>query len=424
MIYDELLKNDKIPRMAKVAYRIKRGGTEDVEAEIDRQLEEGSFLENIKEGDSIALTASSRDIRNLDRILKRMAEQIKSRGGLPFIVPAMGSHGGATARGQEEVLAGYGITQETTGAPVCSSMETVQVGISESGLPVCIDKYAAKADGIVVIGRIKPHTDFHGKVESGLMKMMAIGLGKQHGASICHKRGFKEMPRNILEFGRVILENTKVLFGVGIIEDFFHNTYKIEIIPAKDIEEREAQLLLLAKSLIPRIPFAKVDVLAVQEIGKNISGAGMDPNVTGRSGQMGISEPFAESIVVFDITEKSHHNGAGIGLADVTTRRAFEKIDFEATYPNGITACDVSGMKIPPVMPNDRLALKHAIHLVTCTDNPDGIRMVWIKNTCSMDCFYISESLMEEAKSIQGIQILTDSEELKFDQELNLIADW
>ena len=182
--------------------------------------------------------------------------------------------------------------------------------------------------------------------------------------------------------------------------------------------------MLLAKSLIPRIPFAKVDVLAVQEIGKNISGAGMDPNVTGRSGQMGISEPFAESIVVFDITEKSHHNGAGIGLADVTTRRAFEKIDFEATYPNGITACDVSGMKIPPVMPNDRLALKHAIHLVTCTDNPDGIRMVWIKNTCSMDCFYISESLMEEAKSIQGIQILTDSEELKFDQELNLIADW
>lgn len=424
MIYDDLLKNDEIPRMAKVSYRIEQGMIENVEAELDCQLEQGPFLEKIKAGDSIALTASSRNIRNLDKILKRLAEKIKAKGGRPFIVPAMGSHGGATARGQEEILAGYGITQETTGAPIRSSMETVQIGTSKSGLPVCIDRYAWEADGIVVIGRIKPHTDFRGKAESGLMKMMAIGLGKQHGASICHKRGFKEMPQNVLEFGRVVLSRAKVLFGVGIIEDFFHHTYKIEVIPTSRIEEREAQLLLLAKRLIPCIPFKKIDVLAVQEIGKDISGAGMDPNVTGRSGQLGISKPFAESIVVFDLTEKSHHNGAGIGLADVTTQRAFGKIRFEATYPNGITACDVSGMKIPPVMPNDRLALKHALHLVTQAESQKGIRIVWIKNTCSMEHFYISEGLLEEAEKIEGMKVLTDCFELRFDAESNLITDW
>lgn len=424
MIYDELLKDDVIPRIAKVSYNIEHGHIDDVCAEIDKQLAAAHVLQRIKKGNTVALTGSSRSITDLDLILKRLAERIHEIGGKPFIIPAMGSHGGATAEGQMKILEEYGITEEKMGFPVLSSMETVQIGTSESGLPVCIDRYAYEADCIVVVGRIKPHTDFHGKVESGLMKMMAIGLGKQHGASICHKRGFKKMPRNVLEFGRTVLKNANVIFGVGIVEDFFHNTYMLEVIPSEKIEEREAELLILAKRLIPCIPFEKIDVLAVQEIGKDISGSGMDPNVTGRSGQMGISRPYAETIAVFDITDKSCHNGAGIGLADVTTQRAFEKIRFEMTYPNGITACDIHGMKIPPVMPNDRLALKHALHLVTESDWQKGIRMVWIKNTCAMEQFYISEALLEEAEHTDGVEILTGVSEMQFDEYGNAVADW
>lgn len=423
MIYDELLKNDHIPRIAKVSYEIEKGNIENLSAEIRRQLERVGGAERIFPGATIALTGSSREITDLDVILREIACYLKGKGARPFIVPAMGSHGGATAEGQREILKGYGITEEKTGIPVISSMETVCIGTSESGLPVYIDKNAAEADFIVIVGRIKPHTDFRGKVESGLMKMMAIGLGKQQGAAICHREGFSNMSRNVLEFARVVLRQTNVLFGVGIIEDFFHHTYKIEAIEAERMEEREEELLRIAKRLIPCIPFEKIDVLVVHEIGKDISGSGMDPNVTGRSGQLGISKPFAQRIAVLDLTEKSHHNGAGVGLADVTTKRFFEKIRFDMTYPNGITACDVSGMKIPPVMPNDKLAVKHAIHIATEADQ-NKVKLVWIKNTCSMDCFYISEALMREAETVPGIRVLEAPHEMQFDVRNNLISDW
>ncbi len=423
-IYETILSSDTVPEFARVSFDIERSRMDDLSAEIDRTLEQRGVLQRIRPGDRIALTASSREITNLKWILRRLCERVKQHGGHPFIVPAMGSHGGATAIGQKKILEGYGITEEMIGAPIYASMQTAQIGVSASGLPVFIDQYAAQADGIIVVGRVKPHTDFHGKVESGLMKMMAIGLGKQHGASICHKRGFGQMGKNVLEFGRTILKNCNILFGFAIIEDFFHHTYSVTAVPPETLEEEEAKLLITAKRLIPRIPFEKIDLLIVQEIGKDISGSGMDPNITGRSGYMGISAPFAERIAVLDLTDKSHHNGAGIGLADVTTERVFQKIDFDQMYPNGITACDNSGMKLPPVMPNDNLAIRHAIHICTQVDDNIGLRAVWIKSTCDMHTFYISKALIQAAQQSASMHIQGCTEPIAFDKDGNAVMAW
>lgn len=424
-IFNQLLKDDSLPAFAKAAYRISEGTIRDIPLAMDEAMQKRQALSRIRPGQSIAITAGSREINHMPEIFRHLVRRIRDAGGQPFLFPAMGSHGGATAQGQRAVLEGYGLTEESIGCKIVSSMETVCVGESASGLPVHIDRHAFEADGIVVVGRVKPHTDFRGQVESGLMKMMAIGMGKQHGASICHKMGFRNMAQNVWEFGRTILQNANILFGLSIIEDLYHNTYRIDAVPSECIAQEEPELLKIAKSLIPGIPFEKIDALFVQEIGKDISGAGMDPNVTGRSGQMGIWKPFAEVIVVQDITEKSHGNGAGLGLADVTTRRAYEKFDFNMTYPNGITACDVSGMKIPPVMPNDELAFRHAVHIITQGEKRLGPRIVWIKNTCALRHFFISEALLSEARKNPHLEILTEARPIAFDAQGNAMGpDW
>ena len=239
----------------------------------------------------MAIAVGSREITNIDQIAKTVVNYVKSRGAVPFIFPAMGSHGGATASGQLEILAGYNVTEKSMGCPIKSSMETVLISTAKNGLPVHIDHYAAQADAIIPIGRIKPHTDFHGKYESGLMKMLTIGLGKQYGANLCHSLGMANMPENIAAYAGEVLQLKNVVWGVGIIEDAFHNTYRITVIPGESIPTEEPPLLQEAKSLVPCIPFSKIDVLVLDEIGKDISGAGMDPNVTGRSQSMGISQP-------------------------------------------------------------------------------------------------------------------------------------
>ncbi|MDO4549180.1 MAG: lactate racemase domain-containing protein, partial [Clostridia bacterium] len=420
-----LLKDDAIPNFCKVEYDIEQGNIRDIALAVDQALDSRGVLNSIKPGQTVAITGGSREINHMPEIFRQLVKRVRAIGAKPFIFPAMGSHGGSTAKGQYEVLTGYGITPEYVGCEIRSSMETVLIGRSASNLPVYVDKCAYEAECIIVVGRIKPHTDFRGPVESGLMKMMAIGMGKQHGAAICHKEGFDRMAKNVWEFGQVMLEKTNVVFGLSIIEDIFHNTYRIDAVPAKLIPIEEPSLLNIAKELIPGIPFDKIDILFVQEIGKDISGAGMDPNITGRSGFMGMWKPYAQVIVVTDITEKSHHNGAGLGFADITTRRAYEKFDFEMTYPNGITSCDISGMKIPPVMPNDELAFRHAVHIATKVDPAIGCRIVWIKNTCHMKRFYISEALIPEAIHNDRLRILTQPSPISFDEDGNVaFVDW
>lgn len=403
-IFQTLLQEDQIPLFVPVTYELPRGNISDLSGEVHKQLTHRDLLPRIKAGDTVCVAVGSREITNIDRIVRVLLDVLKARGALPFIVPAMGSHGGATAQGQRDILASYGVTEERMSARVLSDMEPVVLGKTKNELTLYLDRNASQADWIIPIGRIKPHTDFRGPVESGLMKMIVIGLGKQRGAAACHRLGCPKMSEHIIELAGAVIEMGKIPFGLAVLEDAFHNTYRIEAIPGERIAQEEPPLLEQAKRLVPGIPFPKIDILVLEEIGKDISGAGMDPNVTGRSSMLGRWQPFVERIAVFDITDKSHGNGSGLGNADVTTRRAFNKFDFDTTYPNGLTSCDPGGMKIPPVMPNDELAVKFALHTSLETDRTVGPRVVWMKNTLSMHHFYISQALLPELPAVEGLK--------------------
>ncbi len=421
-IFEILLKDVPLPRFVRVENQVKTGDISraDIPDLIRERMAKRDVLKRVKPGDRVAVAVGSRGIHNHDAIVRAIVTQLQKVGAQPFIIPAMGSHGGATAEGQLEVLAGYGITEETMGVPVISSMETTRVGRTPSGIEVHIDSHAAGADWIVPVNRIKPHTDFLGPHESGLMKMLTIGCGKQYGASLCHTRGFPEMAKNVTEIGHVILATGRVLFGLAVIEDALDLTYKLEAIPGEAIADEETQLLQEAKALIPRLPFEKVDALILTEIGKEISGSGMDPNVTGRSSNLGTTRPFLDRIAVLDLTELSHHNGVGMGLSDVTTRRFFDKFRFEATYPNGITSHDLSSLKLPPVMPSDRTAIQMMLHSLPEVARPNGPRVVWMRNTLSVKSYLISEALAREAASIPGMRVTQSVGEIPFDESGNI----
>lgn len=394
---ERLLYDASVPKFYRVGYDFCSETVGDVRTELLKSLLRPGTLERIKPGSTVAITAGSREINNIVVILRTLADILKEKGAQPFIFPAMGSHGGATVEGQREILKGYGITEESMGVPLHCSMETVEVGTTKEGLPVHADSIAMGADFIIPVGRIKPHTEFKGRYESGLMKMLAIGLGKQHGANMCHKLGMPRMSENIEAFGRVLLSKCSIPFGIGIIENAFHGTYRIDAIPAENIPDEEPVLLETAKKLVPVIPFEKIDVLMCEEMGKEISGTGMDANVIGRSVLLGMSKPFIERIGILRLTEKTNGNFNGVALGDAITQKFLSKMSFENTYPNTITAFEPLAIKIPAVMPSDKMCFYFC--LKTClTENEGGVRAVWIKNTLSLNNFYISGALLAEAQ--------------------------
>lgn len=419
-IYDKLFQSVQIPSLWPVGFDFPRRALsqtqiqEKIRTLFARQLVSGSL-----HGASVAVTAGSREISSIDVILRTVVDVLKEAGASPFLFPAMGSHGGATAAGQLEVLRHYGITPERMGCPILSSMETVLLDTAPNGLPVHLDRNAWAADYLLPIGRIKPHTDFHGSYESGLVKMLAIGCGKQAGAYACHSFGMANMPESIRLCAQSILRHKRIPFALAILEDAAHDTYDLELLPGDEILTREPELLQTARALIPRIPFEKVDVLVLEEIGKNISGPGMDPNVTGRSASLGVSAPYIERIAVLSLSEQTDHNAAGLGLADVTTKRVLDAVDFDKTYPNCITSHDLQGIKIPAVMPNDRNALQLAIdsaphsHAAQC-------RMVWMENTLHPDCFWVSQALLPEVHTNPRLHLLGGQLALSFDKSGNL----
>ena len=420
-IFNKLLNKVKIPKFVKVNYNVKQSNIKNPADEVKRVMEKRNLLADIKEGDSVCIACGSREIANLAVIVKSIVEEVKKQGGKPFIIPAMGSHGGAEAKGQEEILLGYGLNEEYIKAPIKSSMETVNVGYTKTGYLVQIDKYASQADWIIPVGRIKPHTAFHGKIESGLMKMLVIGMGKQYGASICHSMGFDNMSQNIQDFAEVIIDKFPNIKAIGIIENAFHQTHKIVAVPAECIADEEPTYLEEARSLMLKIPFEKVDIIFIDEIGKDISGAGADTNVIGRSPLMGKWKPNADTIAIFDLTDASHGNVTGIGNADVTTKRLYDKFNMENTYPNCITNHFPKAVNIPPVMPNDELAIKFAIDMTYKADKKLGAKIVWIKNTLTMNDFYITENLIPEANNIEGLEIVSTAKEVIFDENGNVI---
>lgn len=396
-VYD-ILKNVEIPQFYRVTQKVRHDNCGDAADALRRALMRPGTLDQIRPGMRVAITGSSRELANIVIMMRTLAAVIRERGAQPFVVPAMGSHGGATAEGQRKLLAGYGVYEENIGMPVLSSMETRIVGHTVDGLPVHVDANALDADCIIPFGRVKAHTDFRGDYESGIMKMMVIGLGKQHGAGICHSQGYGRFAHNIYEIGRTVIANCKIAFGIGVIENAFHETYAVHAIPAACILAEEPPLLVQAKAIMPKIPFEKVDILMVDESGKDISGNGMDSCVIGRSVHLGQSAPFINRIGVLRLSEKTGGSFAGIGHADLITRKLFERGDMDETYPNCIT-CHLPMMAaLPPVMDTDKQCLQGCIY--TCTEQgPTGQRIVWIHNTLSLETFYINAGLFREAQA-------------------------
>ena len=416
-----------LPKMVRVRQKIYAPKIDDYISVLRNELDKVGLKEKIKPGAKIAITAGSRGIAHIAEILATIVDEIKKVGGKPFIVPAMGSHGGATPEGQIAILKSLGITPESVGAPIYASMEVEEIGRLENGMPVYVDRIALKSDGIIVVNRVKPHTDFKGKIESGLMKMMAIGLGKQKGAETIHRYQLEGYHKLIPEAARFIIKNAPIIMGVAIVENAHHEIAVIRALKPEEIEKEEAKLLELAKDLMARIPFKEIDVLIVDEIGKDISGIGMDTNVIGRfwasPQEYDPRTPKIKRIVVLDLSEKSHGNAIGIGLADITTKRVFSKIDFEATFMNCLTSTWPEPAKIPPFLPNDRDAILMAIRCCGPID-PLKAKIVRIKNTLDLEYMWISESLYELVKRdkelSERIEILGEPREMQFDVLGNL----
>ena len=378
-----LLKDVKLPKMFHAVQEFKKDRIEPerIPALVYEQLSRPEISRTVKPGMEIAITAGSRGVANVDVITKAIVDFCKEKGAKPFIVPAMGSHGGATPEGQLEVLAGFNITEETMGCPIRSSMETVLLGYSEYGKPVYQDKNAHEADGIILSCRIKPHNAFRGKYESGVLKMLVVGLGKQKGAESVHSDGMDNMARNIPANGRVALENSKILFAIPCVENAYDETALIEAIPTDQIFDREPELLKIAASNMPSILVGEADVLVVNEMGKNYSGTGVDPNISGTWSNDYVSGGLKVKRTCFlDLTDCSHGNANGMGLASVITARMFEKLDLNKIYMNSFTSTVLKSAMMPPVVANDREAIQACIRTANRIDR-DHVRMVRIKNT-------------------------------------------
>ncbi|MDR1581361.1 MAG: DUF362 domain-containing protein [Synergistaceae bacterium] len=417
---DDLLEPVTVPKVLKVRQIFERPRLCDIEGEIIRGMTSRGALRNARPGHKVAVAAGSRGISNIPLILKTVVGCLKDAGCEPFLFPAMGSHGGATAEGQRRILEDMGVTEDYVGAPIKSGMETVVAGIAPNGREVYMDKMASEADAVVIVNRVKPHVSFRGGCESGLMKMIAIGMGKQHGADSAHRLGFGQMAENVRAYAKLVIANKNILCAVGIIENAFHETSEIHVMGPDEIERREPEMLKRAWALYPKLFFDKLDVLVLDEIGKDISGTGFDTNVVGR-----YHTPYASGgpditrICALDITDKSHGNGNGLGILDFTTRRAYEKFDFEQSYPNSLTSTVPMSVKIPMVLKNDIQCVKAAIK--TC-NAPDisSVRLVRVKNTVKLDEIEVSEALSPYVNAHPNLETIEGPCPLPFDGGGNL----
>jgi hypothetical protein len=417
---DNLLDPIAIPRMVKVKQSFERPVINDVVGEFRAKLAAGKALTAVKSGQNIAVGVGSRGISNLPALVKALVEEIKKTGAKPFLVPAMGSHGSATAEGQRNMLIGMGFTEEYIGASIRATMETVQIGVSANGFPVYFDKNALEADGTIFMNRIKPHVAFRGEVESGLQKFIVIGLGKQKGADICHELGFGSMAENIPAMAKVSLEKANIIFAVGLIENAYHETCRIEVLNRNEIAGQEPALQAESKRLSPKIYFDNLDVLVIDEIGKDISGTGFDTNVVGRYHTSFCSGgPCIKRMTVLDVTDVSHGNANGLGIVDFTTRRAFDKFSFEDTYPNSLTSTVPVSVKIPMVLESDRQSIQACIKTCNRLDK-DNVTMVRIKNTIALGEIEISENLIPYAKENKYLEIVGEPYSLSFNKDGNL----
>lgn len=413
----------KFPLMALVQQEFDSDSIEDVPAAVRVALEQAGIAERIKPDQQIAITAGSRGITNIAAIIRTVVDYILTCDAHPFIFPAMGSHGGATAEGQQALLAQFGITESTMGCPIRSTMDVVQIDLTQDGLPVFLDKYASRADHIVVVNRVKPHTKFEGSIESGQMKMMAFGMGKHRGAALYHQSAIRfGMGRVIETVSKVILTQTPILCGIGLVENGYDQTAIIRAAASNELVEMEKTLLKEARLRMARIPFEKIDLLIIDEIGKNISGTGMDTNVTGVNRDiLGTfsTTPHTRRLFVRNLSPASEGNALGIGLADFTTTRLVNKIDRKKTYINCLTGISPEKGAIPMYFDTDRECLEAAFTSLGLPD-AENVRIVHIPNTLNLEQISVSKAYLKEIEHNGTLEIISPWQPLPFEPDGNL----
>ena len=421
---EQILSNIQIPRFIRVRQIFQTVKVEDIGQKIREEIRDHQLAAAIQPDMKVVIGVGSRQINNLAEIVKEIVFFVKAQGGQPFIIPAMGSHGGATAEGQAEILNSFGINEDTMGAPILADMSVTYIGDSAEGDPVYVSDYLLSADAVILINRVKPHPAFTGEIESGITKMSVIGLGKQKGADYCHRRGLQGFSKRLQTMSKVVFEKIPVIFGVAILENPYDETAEIHCIPAQCVAEREPLLLVKAREYMPRLIPEGLDVLIVDEIGKNISGTGADPNVMGR-----FTSPYKKAtkspparIIMRRMTEETHGAAAGIGQADFITKRLYEDIDYGKIYVNSLTSTLLQNSFTPLVMKNDSMAIKAAIKTCGCS-NGEYARIVRIKNTLEIESILVSEAMASEIRDHKDLEILSDPFELRFDEGGEIIDD-
>jgi len=414
----------RFSRLVLVRQRFPDRSIEDIPAAVSHEMRAADFASKLKPGSSVAIGVGSRGIANIATITRAVVDYWKSGGMQPFIFPAMGSHGAATPEGQADVLAHYGIHEATMGCPIVSQLEVVSLGKSLEGIEAFMDRAAYQSGGVMLIGRVKWHTDFVGKIESGLFKMMAIGLGKFAGAQYYHtwsyRLGLEAMIRSV---GRQVLKSGKMLGGLAVLEDAYHNTAQVTAVPSEGMEQREEELLALVKSWAGRIPVEHLDVLIVDEMGKDISGAGLDTKIVNRSGLAEYNPwpnvPKIERVFVRGLTELTQGNAVGLGMADVITERLYERIDWVPTKVNALTAAALAAIRTPIHYPTDRECLE-CLAAAVGKFEPQEVTIGWIHNTLELSRLALSENLMPEIKANPILEVIGEPFELEFDAGGNL----
>ncbi|HJT31196.1 MAG TPA: lactate racemase domain-containing protein [Pirellulales bacterium] len=412
------------PQFFRVRQKFEAPRVADIAATVQSELARLKLEGRVKPGQTVAITAGSRGIANIHLIIQAAVRFFQKMGAKPFIVPAMGSHGGGTAEGQRGILEGYGITEEFCGCPIKASMETIVVCQTAEGFPVHFDRHASEADHVLVVGRVKPHTDFVGDVESGLMKMMLIGLGKHEGAKIYHRAILDySFPQIVRSVAHRVMERCHILAGLAILENSYDQTAKIAAVAADELEQRESELLKQARKWMPRLPFQRVDILLIDEMGKNISGAGVDTNVIGRKHlfhRPGDDEfPKVKRIVVRGLTEETHGNASGIGLIEFCTTRLLNQIDQRITRINCLTSGNVAACMLPVNFDTDREIIDAALPTIGLTEPPHA-KILWIHNTLELAEVECSQAYWNEARERDDLEVLSELRDLPFDGQGNL----
>lgn len=422
-------RSDELPRMVRVRQDLYSAplAEKDVVVAAKKAVADLLVAQKLTPGASVAVGAGSRGIDNYALIVRTVVEELIAAGMQPFVFPAMGSHGGATAEGQRQVLQSLGINEQSLGCPIRATMEVVTLGETASGQPVYLDQFASEADGIVVVNRIKQHTNFRAPVESGLMKMLAIGAGKDRQASAIHRHGVPGLVNHMPQVARVVLEKSPVLGGIGILEDGHHRTARVVGVPAETMEPTEIALLDETRHWQPKLPVKELDLLIVDRIGKNISGTGMDPNVIGRCRLPdfpAFPEPVIRAITIHDITDESHGNGVGVGLADVVTPAVADKFNAKMTYINSLTAGSPAKAAMPPVAETDYDAVRTAIDYLLPLKPMSQQRVIRIRDTLNLEQMLVSQAVAAELADSSKVTIDGEFRDLAFDTDGKLASIW